>query len=30
MIASSSTLMDDWAAYLNGQPQSNTYTVSDP
>ena len=23
-------LMDDWAAYLNGQPQSDTDTVSDP
>ena len=23
-------LMDDWTAYLNGQPQSDTPTVSDP
>ena len=23
-------LMNDWAAYLNGQPQSDTHTVSDP
>ena len=23
-------LMDDWAAYLNGQPQSDTLTASDP
>ena len=22
-------LMDEWAAYLNGQPQSDTHTVSD-
>ena len=23
-------LMDDWAAYLNGQPQSDNHTVADP
>ena len=23
-------LMNDWAAYINGQPQSDTHTVSDP